>query len=357
MIDMFRPFMSPNVLDALKPILSYDKNNRMYIGEGDTVKQFETAFKEYCWLDNDVLALNSGTSALELAGQLIGLDSDSEVITTPQTCTATQVPMTLFKSKIVWADINPITGLIDVKDVERKITRKTKAIFAVNWGGRMADYKSLKQFGIPVVEDAAHGTYATGLERGDYIIWSTQAIKMLTTVDGGILYTPKEDYDNGRLLRWYGLDRLSSNDFRCAQDITLPGRKLHMNNVNAAIGLENLKYLPFVEKCHKTIAAKYSLGINNPLIKVPAYDPNSSYWLFTILCETRDHLKDYLKARGIDSSQVHARNDKHTLFKNSKVPLPHTDYFDARQLNIPVGWHLEIYDVDNIINALNAYEV
>lgn len=356
MIDMFKPAMHPDVLSVIAPLLTYDENGRMYIGEGKTVKEFEDAFSKYCGLPHNALALNSGTSALELAAQLLDFNPDDEVITTPQTCTATQTGITLFKAKLVWADIDPITGLIDPDDVARKITPKTKAIIAVNWGGRMPDYKRLKSFGIPVVEDAAHGQYKSTLERGDYIIWSTQAIKSLTTIDGGLLFTPKEKYDDARLLRWYGLDRLSSDDFRCKQNITLAGRKLHMNNVNAAIGLKNLEMLPSVEMNQKTNAAYYCANIiPDRHVYVPSFDPHSTYWIFTILCQTRDELKEYLKSRGIDSSQVHARNDKHDIFKYAKTVLPNTDYFDAHQLSIPVHFGLSQENIEYIVKVINEY--
>jgi dTDP-4-amino-4,6-dideoxygalactose transaminase len=93
-------------------------------------------------------------------------------------------------AKIRWADIDPWTGLIDPDSVAKLVTSKTKAIIGVNWAGKLCDFKRLKAFGVPVIEDAAHtwDVFLIGehYARGDYICYSFQAIKFLTTGDGGI---------------------------------------------------------------------------------------------------------------------------------------------------------------------------
>jgi len=228
MIPMFKPFMADDVLSYLKPVLSYNEKGEMYIGQGEQVERFERAFQEYCGLKYAPLSLNSGTSALELALQLIGIKPGDEVITTPITCTATNSPIVLYGARPVWADVDPVTGLIDEDDVAQKITPRTKAIIAVNWGGRQPNYNKLKSYGLPVVEDAAHGPYDRK-QSGTYVCWSFQAIKHLTCVDGGALYVENEvQLERGRLLRWYGLDRRSSKDFRCEQNIVEVGRMMLM---------------------------------------------------------------------------------------------------------------------------------
>lgn len=220
MIPLFKVFMSDaakrNALDVL---------GSGYIGQGEKVEEFEQALKEYTKSDKDLITVNSATSAIDLALHMIGIDSGDKIISTPITCTATNSPPINRNALLLWADIDE-NGLIDPVDVERKLTKRVKAIIGVNWGGRKPDYNKLKSFGIPVIEDAAHGPYVLDGNNGDYIIWSTQAIKFLTTGDGGFLYCP--DPERARLLRWYGLDRRSSKDFRClhpATKVQLVGQK------------------------------------------------------------------------------------------------------------------------------------
>lgn len=361
MIDLFRPKMSQTILEALQPILSYDKNTgRMYIGEGQKVFEFEQAFQTWLESEKKLLALNSGTSALELAGMLLGFKEGDEVISSPISCFATYSPVVLAKAKIVWADVHPKTGLIDLDDTLSKITNKTKAIITISWGGRSIDHRFLKsQTNIPIIFDDAHGSYYPD-PCADFIVYSTQAIKYLTTIDGGFLLLPDAYYDMGRLLRWYGLDRLNSSGFRCGeQNISLPGRKMHMNDVNATIGLENLQELTDTIDMQKDNAYYYTEHITNPHIHVPRYDSLCSYWLFTLFAENekgRNALKAYLAKHNIESSLVHARNDKHRIFEYARTDLPGVTQFNDTQLSIPVGWWITPEEKEHIVRVLNDWD-
>lgn len=357
-IDLFRPFMSPHVLKKLAPILSYDTDTgRMYIGEGKKVFELEQAFQAWLQSERKLLALNSGTSALELAGMLVDLQEGDEVISSPISCFATYSPVLLAKAKIVWADVDPKTGLIDLDDVVSKITHKTKAILTISWGGKRIDHRFLKsQTTIPIIFDDAHGSYYSD-PYADFIAYSTQAIKFLTTIDGGFLSLSDAVYDKGRLLRWYGLDRVHSTGFRCGeQNITLPGRKMHMNDVNAAIGLENLHYLTDTIDAQKNNAYYYAKHIVNPLLTTPTYEGTCSYWLYTLFAENRDALKAYLAKKGIESSLVHARNDTHAIFSYAQTDLPGVTQFNNTQLSIPIGWWLTTDERDFIVHTLNNWK-
>ena len=240
-IPLFKVYMSKNASKKINKVLDSG-----FIGQGQKVDEFEKKL-ENLWQAKNVLTVNSGTSALSLAYHLIGLKKGDEVITTPITCLATNSPLLALSCKIVWADVDPLTGLIDPEDVKKKITKRTKAIVCVDWEGRPCDYDALKSFGIPVVQDAAHSfmTYYKGKHiansGGDYVCFSFQAIKHLTCIDGGVIKVPKEQFDRAKLLRWYGFDREGSSSFRCAQDVKECGFKYHMNDANAAVGIANLK--------------------------------------------------------------------------------------------------------------------
>lgn len=271
-------------------------------------------------------------------------------------CLATNHPILAHFATPVWADINPHTGLIDVEDVKNKITDKTKAIIAVDWSGQYCDYNALKSYGIPVIQDAAHCLFIDPNNCGDYICWSTQAIKFLTTADGGFLSVPEEKYTEARLRRWFSLDREASADFRCAQNAQYVGFKFQATDIDAAIGLSNIPVAVENQKKHQLNAKYYDENIRNPLIIKPKYTSENQWWLYTLLIpDRRDEFCRYLSDHNIASSQVHSRNDHHDVFKDYMIDLPGTDYFSKNQLSIPVGWWLTEEDRQYIVETINAW--
>jgi len=356
-IDLFRPFMSADAGVAAWLALTPDEDGRLFIGQGPKVQEFERQFAELVGLETP-LTMNSCTSALDLALHLCGVGLGDEVITTPMTCTATNSPIVTRRAKIVWADVDPETGLIDPDDVLRKITRRTKAIMAVDWAGRSCDYKRLMPPGlpVPVIQDAAHNLMVDPDNHGDYVAWSFQAIKHLTTVDGGALLVPQKHYERAKLLRWYGLDRESSADFRCAQDIREVGYKYHMNDVNATIGLANLPHAPWVVSRHRENAAWYMVNLRaGPDVLFPPPDAKGSWWLFTLRVKNQQGFIKFMADRGVMTGQVHARNDTHKGFDYYNGPLPGVDKFSGHQVAIPVGWWLSEQDRQYVADAIEAY--
>ena len=361
-IPLFKVHMSESVLVPLAATILSG-----YIGQGPRVDEFEKALAP--WFGNqNVLALNSGTSALQLALRLANVGFGDEVVSTPMTCTATNVPIMAMGAKIVWADIDPETGNIDPLDVERKITSKTKAIMVVHWGGYPCELVELnrigKKYGVKVIEDASHafGASYKGHPMGshsDFICFSFQAIKHLTTGDGGALVCREsEAYKRGKLLRWYGIDREAERkDFRCEEDVKEWGYKFHMNDITATIGLHQLKSIADVLRRHRENAAFYRerLGRLNGL-RLLNYqrDRVGSYWLFTIRVPDRRRFMEAMQKSGIVVSQVHSRNDLHTMFSEFRGNLPQLDQFAAEQVSIPVGWWLSeeqrSYVADTIVN-------
>jgi len=328
-IRLFKVAMAPEAERAVADVLASG-----FIGQGPKVEEFEQALQETLDCPYPPLTTNSCTSALDLALHLIGVGPGDEVISTPMTCTATNGVIVNRGAQIVWADVNPFSGLISPEGVGRLVSRRTKAIMAVDWGGKPCDYETLKSFGVPVIEDAAHAFLATiggeSIARvgGDYVCWSFQAIKHLTTGDGGALLPPPEQLERGRLLRWYGLDRRSSESFRCAQKIEEAGFKYHMNDIAAAIGLANLDLAKRNVARHRANAQFYN----------PNADQESSWWLYTLLVPRRDEFIQEMAELGIEASPVHSRNDTHPAFPPGD--LPGVDYFAEHEVAIPVGWWL-----------------
>jgi len=371
-IPLFRVTMSDAAPGAAAAVLRSG-----FIGQGPVVDQFEAALRAALGASRDVLTVNSCTSAIDLALHLIGAGRGDSVVSTPMTCSATNTHLALRGIRIIWADVDPITGLIDPVDAGCKIDPDTVAIIAVDWAGRLCDYRALKAHGVPVIQDAAHAWLAERQGQsvarcgGDYVAWSFQAIKALTCGDGGALLCPDDETtERARLLRWYGLDRRSSADFRCAQDIVEAGYKYHMNDISAAIGLANMDVARAGVEAARQCAARLSdalAGIRG--IVLPPWDPGSSWWLYTLIVEPSlaegqgrenvSSLKGYLAERGIDSSPVHRRNDAHTAFKRAtgiyRYGLRGVNAFADRELAIPCGWWVDDNAIMRIAQAVREW--
>jgi dTDP-4-amino-4,6-dideoxygalactose transaminase len=272
-------------------------------------------------------------------------------------------------AKIVWADVREDFN-IDPESVKRKITDKTKAIICMHWGGYPCDMKELwhiaTNHSIALIEDAAHAYLSVYQDRligecshSNFTMMSFQAIKHLTTIDGGALFCRgKFDYERGKLLRWYGIDRESNRkDMRCEDDILEWGYKYHMNDVCATVGLENMKLAELnVQKAREN--AKYFEtmlgGIDGIEFTQPKSDRYSSYWLLTFLVEDRTSFAHMMGSKGIHVSRVHERNDKHTCFKDFQCDLPQLESFIDKMICIPVGWWLTEEDKEYIVECIKG---
>lgn len=357
MIPLFKVRMSADAPEAVKQVLECG-----FIAQGPKVDTFEDALKMALRTETRPVTVNSCTSAIDLALELCGVGINDEVISTPQTCFASQIGAIHRHARIRWADIDPITGLIDPDSVEKLVTKKTKAIIAVNWGGKLCDYKKLKSFGVPVIEDAAHTWdvfFETKPERGDYICYSFQAIKFLTSGDGGLVVcpTPEKEHE-ARLLRWFGLDRTKSESFRCTQNITKAGFKYHMNDISAVIGFCNIpEAYESVLKTREN-SKKMIENIHNDKFILPTFDDTTSFWLFSmhVLNDEKKKFESYLAENKIMSSPVHFRNDLYDStapFKEGH--LKGVTSFDKTQICIPNGWWLTDTEIDHIISTVNNF--
>jgi dTDP-4-amino-4,6-dideoxygalactose transaminase len=333
-----------------------------WIGEGERVKEFESLIGGLIG-QQQVLAVNSCTSALVLALRLAGAGPGTEVVSTPMTCTATSHAILQSGARIVWADIDPVTGNINPASVRSKVSERTKAIMAVHWGGVPCDLDALnaiaKDRAIAVIEDAAHafGSEYWGRLIGchsDYVCFSFQAIKMITTGDGGaLLCRSQADYQRGKLLRWFGIPRGVDVG---GYDITEFGYKFHMNDIAAALGVAGIGHFKNYLSLRRLNGLLYERLLRGvPGISVYQEQPHerSAFWMASVLVERRDDFVRKLAAAGIVASPVHLRNDAFTVFSQFNAgPLPGVDSFDARHVSLPVGPWITEEDVHYIADTI-----
>jgi perosamine synthetase len=359
MIPIVKPYL-PDPLELMPAIQETLYSG--YIAEGEKVYEFEKIFGEY--INNPyALSLNSGTAALHIALLSAGVTVGDEVISTVLTAEPTNTTIKLVGAKIVWADVEANTGLLDPKSVREKITPKTKAIMLVHYAGMVCNMdefnKISKEFNIPIIEDAAHalGAMYNGLPVGsnsEYTTFSLQAIKHMTTVDGGFLSVKtKEKYDQGRLLRWFGLDKKVA---RLENDIKVPGFKYHMNNINATIGLVQMKHVREIVGKYIENGKYFDKNLKTtPNLELLYYHKNTepSYWLYTLKVERREDFIKKLAENGITASELHLRNDRHSVFSESNTVLPVFEEFYKKMVHIPCGWWLTNEDREKIVKVIN----
>ena len=332
-----------------------------YVAQGEKVEEFERAFETFIGKGHS-LSLNSGTAALHVALLLAGVKPGDEVISTPLTAEPTNVAIKMVGAKIRYADIDYETGNIAPSSVEAKINSKTKAIMVVDYAGTPVNVASIqdisKRHNIPVIEDAAHalGAKFNGNLTGQHFphtVFSFQAIKHLTTIDGGALQIQNHDeYEKGKLIRWFGIDKKLT---RLENDIKFQGFKYHMNNVTATIGLVQLLGIRKILETHIS-NGKYFDGAltNTPGVELLNYykGSQSSYWLYTMKVENREGFIKKLAENNIMASELHKRNDYHSYLNDFNEELPIMDRFYKKLVHIPCGWWVSVEDREKIVETI-----
>jgi len=362
-INLFKVFMPVEVDNPLLNTL-----HSGFIGQGKKVEEYEQRLKS--WLGSEyVLATITGTAAIHIALRLAGAGPETSVVSTPYSCLATNLPILHSGARIIWADVDPLTGLIDPEDVERQIYRDTVAIMCLDWGGTPSNLGELKRIAkdnhIALIEDAcqAFGSWYNGQPIGtiaDYTCFSTQAVKVYTTCEGGILTVRDEaDYEEARLLRWYGLSR----DCPCyEQGVVLAGDKWNFNDLLATIGIASLDHVGFALGRQYDNAQYYLQEFEARQLKhiKPIYyasEKKPNYWLFTLLCDDRSDFIKFMAEHRIEAGPVHGRNDVLYIFREfQRRELPGTAEFAAREVCIPNHYGVSEVDRKYIMDCVEKWD-
>ena len=359
----------PHVSELAKSSVMDTLNSR-WIGQGPKVKIFEENFSKKFASNLPAIAVGSGTDALHLSYMLAGLKPGDEVIAPLFTCTATNIPFLYMGIKINFADVDINTMNMDTNHVRHLMSDKVKAIVCVHYGGLPCDMDELQsianEWNIPIIEDAAHavGAKYKGIDIGsisDFTMFSFQAIKHITTGDGGMLIIKNKDLiDKAERIRWFGIDRKSKQAGIWENDITEIGYKYQMTDIAAAMGIASLSEFDDQSQIRKSLFQVYEeelAGCERLRIIGSGYkDREHAAWLFTVIVEERYKLQEKLRDNNIESNQVHFRNDRYSIFKeftNGKV-FPNMDKIEDDYLVLPLHTKMTVEDARRVCSVIKS---
>lgn len=357
----------PHVSDLARQNVEKQLTTR-WIGQGAAVDDFEQKFSDKFCAGFSTVATGSGTDALHLAYILAGIQSGDEVITPLFTCSATNIPLLYIGAKPIFADVQQNTLNMDPNHVRSLITEKTKAIVCVHYGGLPCDMNELQaianEVGIPIIEDAAHAVGASynGQSIGsisDFTMFSFQAIKHITTGDGGML-AMKNSWllPKARRIRWFGIDREAKQQSHWNNDIFEIGYKYQMTDVAAVMGLAGLTEWENTQRHRLNLFSIYEKNLTGiPGIKFVGggyTDRTHAAWLCTVIVDDRVRLQHKLRSYNIESGQVHYRNDRYTIFKNSRGYFPNMDEIESKYLVLPLHTRMSEKDVYKICEIVSS---
>ena len=350
------PLMTPYVPQAAKRAAAAVLETR-WIGQGPKVDEFEKRFSAQIVDGSACVAVSSGTAALHLAYILAGIGPGDEVIAPLFTCTLANEPLLWLRAKIRFCDVAPGSLNMDPAHALELITERTKAIVVVHYGGQPVDDR-LFHLGVPVIEDCAHSSDPGFTSRGQFQCFSFQAVKHISTPDGGMLVVPDSLAAKAKRLRWAGIDREAKHAGTWENDIREAGYKYQMNDVAAAMGLEALKELDWQISYRKDLRGEYVFGLHDvPGITVTDRDPRSACWLMTVLVDRRrEDLMRNLRENGVECDLVHYRNDRYSIFKEFRRPgeFPNMDAVEGKYLVLPLHMGMDVGDVARICDVIRC---
>ena len=364
-IVMFYPHVPKSAKSAVMEVL-----DTRWIGQGPKVKLFEEGFSKKFASKFPAIAVGSGTDALHLSYILAGLKPGDEVIAPVFTCTATNIPFLYMGVKILFSDINPNTMNLDVNHVQQLMNKNVKAIVCVHYGGLPCDMDELQaiadEWNIPVIEDAAHavGAKYKGMSIGsisDFTMFSFQAIKHITTGDGGMLIVKnKELVDKAERVRWFGIDRKAKQAGIWENDITEIGYKYQMTDIAASMGIASIQEFDEVSSLRKKLFRVYCeelTGFDRVKIVGNDFDDREhAAWLFTVIVEDRYSLQEKLRENKIESNQVHFRNDRYSIFNDftNGKEFPNMDQIEDKYLVLPLHTMMNENDVRRVCSVIKS---
>ncbi len=375
----FIPFSIPQISnDEINEVV--DTLRSGWITTGPKVRQFETNFQSFIGRDVEAIAVNSATAGLHLALESLGISYGDEVIVPSLTFTATAEVARYLGADVKIIDVDPVTLNIDVKAIRDAITPNTKAIMPVHYSGLSCDMDEIlllaKEFGLKVVEDAAHALPTSykgdmiGSLESDVTVFSFYANKTMTTGEGGMVVTRNSDLAKRmKIMRLHGIDRDAFDRFQSKKpawyyEVVAPGFKYNMTDIAAAMGIHQLKKLPGFLDRRQYLAKRYFDSLADLPLTLPMDDVDGgshSWHLFVIRVQdnspvNRDELIQILSDQGIGSSvhyvPLHRQPYWRDKYKLSVDMFPVTDKAYQAMLSIPLYTAMSDEQQDRVIQVL-----
>ncbi len=343
-----------------------------YLGMGKEVQLFEKELQKHLGSQKEVVCVNSGTAALHLAVMAVAKPSE-EVLVQSLTFLATFQAISAAGAVPVACEVNPETITIDLKDAQRRLTDRTRAIMPVHYGGGVGDldavYDFADRYGLRVIEDAAHAfgsRYKSNLvgSFGDIICFSFDGIKNITSGEGGAVVTDDEKViqfvKDARLL---GVQRDTEKRYEGQRswefEVVHQGYRYHMSNLFAAIGRVQLSRFAEFAKARQNLAKVYCRELKNtPCLElinfnyehiVPHIFPTK------ILNGQRDSLREHLLSRNIECGIHYYPNHLLKYYSNPEVRLPVTEKLYNHLLTLPLHYDLTEKDQDYVIDNVKVF--
>ncbi|MFA6142102.1 MAG: DegT/DnrJ/EryC1/StrS family aminotransferase [Candidatus Omnitrophota bacterium] len=343
-----------------------------WLGMGSVVHEFEEALKNYLGVRN-VIAVNTGTSALHIALESYGIGAGDEVIVPSLTFVATAHAVSMCGAKAIFCDVDEDTLNIDIDDAAGKITKNTRAILPVHYSGLPCDMDALLNLAqdkhMHVIEDAAHafGSAYKGKKIGsfgDAACFSFDPIKVITCGEGGAVAT--NDDDLARIIirkRILGIDKDTWSRYKHKRswfyEVKELGYRYHMSNMNAAIGLEQLGKIDIFLDRRREIAAMYDKGLKRiggiGLIEKDYRKIAPFNYIVKIKDRRRVLLMAYLKRRGIETGVHYLPNHMQPFYKAASGKLPVTEKVALQILTLPLYYGMSDEDATRIISSIKNF--
>lgn len=348
-----------------------------WTGLGYKTIEFESAWKKYTGLSNAHF-INSATVGLHLAVKILKMvhnwSDDDEIISTPLTFISTNHAIVYENMNVVFADVDQYLCL-DPKDVEKKITNKTRAIMYVGIGGSTGQYKEIlnlcTKYNLRLIVDAAHmsGTRLDGEVPGkeaDVIVYSFQAVKNLPTADSGMICFKDNQCDElCRKLTWLGINKDTfervgvKGSYKWKYDVEHLGYKYHGNSIMAAIGLVQLRYLDRDNAYRRQLTQWYNqLFIQYPekinITPIPVGCESSNH-LYIIEVKNRDELLQALNQVNIYPGVHYRDNTNYKLYSYAHGTCPNSHKISENILSLPIHMKLSKANVDYVCEQVIKY--
>lgn len=369
MIKVSKACVGQEELNQINDALQYG-----YFGLAYKVNELEEKIQKYLQSTRQVVCCANGTAALHLALDAIGVGQGDEVILPSFTFIATLQAVMMTGATPVLCDIDKKTFLIDVNDVRKKITSKTKAIIPVHYAGNVCDMESLlkikKERNIFIIEDAAHAFGSSYKNKkigsfGDITCFSFDSIKVMTCGEGGAVVTDSESIaDVIKQKRLLGIDRKTMHvkDWKQRSwiyDVKTIGYRYHMSNLNAAIGLAQIEKVDSFIIRRREICKAYIEGLKDLSgVSFEEVDwDNAAPFMFPILVENgkRDQLRDYLKEKDIETGVSYIPLHHFKIMNNEHQNLDNTNYVFDRIVCLPLHPNLSDEDVRLVIKEIRNF--